>query len=133
MEDNGGEMFVSQVDPEIREAMRKVIKYLEDAHNIKAKKVNFKKFKKSTTLWFSPMSADADKDFLAKISNQKYKNTLSSLFWLWLKWLTFSSDHTLVALFTAFFERFNMRRDSEVQLKLKREGQELKQEYRVRV
>lgn len=131
MEDNGGEMLVSQIDPEIRAAMKKVIKYLEDAHNIKAKKVTIQKFKKTTALWFAPMSAGADKDFLSKISNQKHKSNFSTLFWLWLKWLTFSSDHTLVALFTAFFERFNMNRGSDIQIKLKEEGNQLKREFRV--
>ncbi|KAJ8679442.1 hypothetical protein QAD02_015229 [Eretmocerus hayati] len=127
MEDDGGQILVSSVDPEIKESMRKVVTYLEKAYNIKAKKVNIRKFKKGLPLWFSCMATEPDKGFAFELSNRQGQ---INLIWEYLKWLSFTSNHTFVALITATFERFNFSHGSETQIKLKKECTELQQEFK---
>lgn len=129
MEDDGGEsIFVSSVDPEIKEAMRKVIFYFDEAYNIKAKKVNFRQFKKTLALWFALISSEPEKDFSFELSDRKYRK---NLFWEFFKWFTRTSDHTFIALVTALIERFTNDHGSEAQTKLRQEIQELREEFKV--
>lgn len=130
MEDDGGEsIFVSRVDPEIKEAMRKVIFYFEKAHNVRAKKVNFRQFKKSLVLWFALISSEPEKDFSFELGDRKYRK---NLFWEFFKWITCTSDHTFIALMTALIERFTNTHGSEAQAKLKQEIRELREEFQVK-
>ena len=128
MEDDGGQMLVSSVDPEIRESMRRVVNYLEKAYNIKPQKVNFSQFKKTLPLWFACMTTEPDKDFSYELTNRTGR---VNLVWEYLKWITFTSDHTIVALVTATFERFNVRHSSGYHNKLKQECRRLQQEFKV--
>lgn len=130
MEDDGGQLLVSAVEPEIKESMRRVVQYFEKAHNVKATKVNVRKFKKSLPLWFACMATEPGKNFAFEMSNRK---GISNVIFEWLKYITFCSDHTLSALLTCTFERFNAQYGSEVTLKLMQECRELQQEFKVRI
>ncbi|XP_014205027.1 fatty-acid amide hydrolase 2 isoform X2 [Copidosoma floridanum] len=126
MEDSGGEMLVSSVDPEIKESMRRVVDYFERAHKVKPTKVEIRKFKKSLSLWLARMSSRDGKDFSYEMSNCTGRLNVA---WELLKWITFTSEHTIAALVTATFERLNVGYGSELHGKLKQEGKELQLEF----
>lgn len=126
MEDDGGQYLTSPVEPEIKEAMRKVVRYLEKAHKIKATKVNIRKLKKSIALWMANMSCKDEKDFTYELSNRDGHITL---WWEFLKWTFFMSNHTLIALLTATFERFAVKHGSDEHSKLIQESRDLYREF----
>lgn len=128
MEDDGGQYFTSPVDSEIREAMRKVVQYLEKAHKIKATKIHIKKMKKSIALWMANMSCKDEKDFTYELSNRVGH---INLWWELLKWTLFLSNHTLIALLTATFERFAVKHGSDKHTKFIQESKELYREFQV--
>ncbi|XP_068968973.1 fatty-acid amide hydrolase 2-A isoform X1 [Bombus flavifrons] len=126
MEDDGGQYFTSPVESEIREAMRKVVQYLEKAHKIKATKIHIKKMKKSIALWMANMSCKDEKDFTYELSNRAGH---INLWWEFLKWTLFLSNHTLIALLTATFERFAVKHGSDKHTKFIQESKELYREF----
>ncbi|OAD58275.1 Fatty-acid amide hydrolase 2 [Eufriesea mexicana] len=126
MEDDGGQFLTSPVEPEIKEAMRKVVRYLEQTHKVKATKLNIKKLKKSIELWLANMSCKDEKDFTYELSN---RDGHINLWWEFLKWTLFMSNHTLIALLTATFERFAVKHGSEKHAKLIQESRDLYQEF----
>lgn len=128
MEDDGGQLLTSPVELEIKEAMRKVIRYLEKAYKVKVTKLNIRKLKKSTALWMANMSCKDEKDFTYELSN---RNGHINLWWEFLKWIMFMSNHTLIALLTATFERFAVKHGSDQHTKLIQESRELYREFQV--
>lgn len=126
MEDDGGQFLTSLVDPEIKEAMRKVVQYLDKAYKIKATKLNIRKMKKSIDLWMANMSCKGEKDFTYELSN---RNGRINLGWEFLKWAMFMSNHTLIALLTAMFERFTVKHGTERYSKLIQESRDLYWEF----
>ncbi|XP_076232369.1 fatty-acid amide hydrolase 2 isoform X2 [Calliopsis andreniformis] len=122
MEDDGGQFLTSLVDLEIKEAMRKVVQYLDKAYKIKATKLNIKNLKKSIALWMANMSCKDEKDFTYELSN---RNGRINLWWEFLKWAMFMSNHTLIALVTAAFEKFTVKHGSEKHAKLIQESKDL--------
>jgi fatty acid amide hydrolase 2 len=129
MEDDGGQYLTSPVDPEIKNAMKRVLSYFEKAHKIKATKLNVKKLRKSIALWLANMTCKDDKDFSYELSNrQGYLNI-----WLeFIKWFFFMSNHTLVALLTAIFEKCGMKHGSEQHVTLIQQSKDLFLEFKVR-
>lgn len=127
MEDNGGQFLVSPVDREIKESMRKIVNYLEKAHKVKATKIQMKKMKMSLAYWMAAMTSENGKDFSYELSN---RNGQINVWWELMKWFFFMSNHTLIALFTAAFEKFNIKVGSEKHTKLIQGGRELYQEFR---
>ena len=101
MEDDGGQFLTSPVDPEIKASMRRVVRYLDKAYKIKATKLGIRKLKKSIDLWMANMSCKDEKDFTYELSNRQGH---INLWWEFLKWTVFMSNHTLIALLTATFE-----------------------------
>lgn len=128
MEDDGGQHLISPVDPEIKTAMRRVLNYFEKAHKVKAKKLNVKKLKKSLALWLANMTCKDDKDFSYELTN---RHGHLNIWWEFVKWMLFTSNHTLVALLTATFEKFGMKHGSEKHVRLIEESKELFQEFKV--
>lgn len=128
MENNGGQFLVSPVDREINESMRKIVNYLEKAHKIKATKIQMKKMKMSLAYWMAAMTGEKGKDFAYELSNRKGQ---INVWWELIKWFFFMSNHTLIALMTSAFEKFNMSIGSEQHTKLIQGGRELYQEFRV--
>ncbi|XP_012235122.1 fatty-acid amide hydrolase 2 isoform X2 [Linepithema humile] len=128
MEDDGGQYLISPVDPEIKDAMRRIVNYFEKAHKIKATKVNVKKLKKSMALWLANMACKDDKDFSYELTNRKGHITI---WWEFIKWLLFMSNHTLVALFTATFEKLSaIKYGNEEHGRLIQQSKDLYQEFR---
>ncbi|KAF7380722.1 hypothetical protein HZH66_014098 [Vespula vulgaris] len=127
MEDDGGQYFVSPVDQEIKCAMRKVVLHFEKAYKIKATKIHVRKFKKSIALWLANMTSKDNKDFSYELSN---RNGNINILWEFVKWLMFLSNHTLIALLTATFERFGIKHGSEQYTKLIQESKDLYQEFK---
>nr|XP_033341813.1 fatty-acid amide hydrolase 2 [Megalopta genalis]XP_033341823.1 fatty-acid amide hydrolase 2 [Megalopta genalis]XP_033341832.1 fatty-acid amide hydrolase 2 [Megalopta genalis]XP_033341838.1 fatty-acid amide hydrolase 2 [Megalopta genalis]XP_033341847.1 fatty-acid amide hydrolase 2 [Megalopta genalis] len=126
MEEDGGQYLTSPVDPEIKTAMRDVIRYLKMAHKVNATKVDIKKMKKSITLWTANMTCKDEKNFLYELTNRKGH---INIWWELLKWMLFISNHTLIALFTAMFERFAVKYGSKKHTQLIQESKELSQEF----
>ncbi|XP_031844644.1 fatty-acid amide hydrolase 2-B [Nomia melanderi] len=126
MEDDGGQYLTSPVDLEIKKAIREVIRYLEIAHKIKATKLNIKKLKKSINLWTANMSCKDERDFAYELTNRTGRINIC---WEFLKWITFTSNHTLIALFTAMFERFMVKYGTEKHTKLIEESKDLSKEF----
>ncbi|XP_026823822.1 fatty-acid amide hydrolase 2-B isoform X2 [Ooceraea biroi] len=127
MEDDGGQHLVSPVDPEIKNAMKRVLNYFEKAHKVKATKLNVKKLKKSLGLWLANMTCKDDKDFSYELTNRQGRLNI----WLeFIKWMLFMSNHTLVALITAAFEKFGMKHGSEQHVRLMQQSKDLFQEFK---
>ncbi|XP_076386772.1 fatty-acid amide hydrolase 2 isoform X2 [Megachile rotundata] len=126
MDGDGGQFFTSAVDPEIKEAMKKVVHYFEKAHKIKATKLNIRKLKKSIALWMANMSCKDEKDFTYELSN---RNGHITLWWEFLKWMLFMSNHTLIALLTAMFERFAVKHGSDKHMQFMQESKDLYREF----
>ncbi|XP_014468822.1 PREDICTED: fatty-acid amide hydrolase 2 [Dinoponera quadriceps] len=127
MEDDGGQRLISPVDPEIKATMKKVLNYFEKAHNIKATKINVKKLRKGLALWLANMTCKDDKDFSYELTNRQGHINIGLEF---IKWVLFMSNHTLVALFTAMFEKCGMKYGSEEHVKLMQESKDLSQEFK---
>lgn len=130
MEDDGGQYLVSPVDPEIKDAMRRILNYFEKAHKIKATKLTVKKLKKGIALWLANMTAKDEKDFSYELTNRKSQINIC---WEFVKWMLFMSDHTLVALFTAAFEKLGMKHGSEKHARLMQQSKDLRQEFKVQL
>ncbi|GAB1868875.1 Fatty-acid amide hydrolase 2 [Camponotus japonicus] len=127
MEDDGGQYLISPVDPEIKDAMRRILKYFEKAHKIKATKLSIKKLKKGIALWMANMTAKDDKDFSYELTNRKGHINIC---WELVKWMLFMSDHTLVALLTVTFEKFGIKYGSEEHSRLMQQSKDLRQEFK---
>ncbi|XP_077268343.1 fatty-acid amide hydrolase 2-B [Temnothorax americanus] len=127
MEDDGGQYLISPVDPEIKAAMKRVVNYFEKAHKIKATKLNIKMLKKSTAFWLANMACKDEKDFSYELTNRKGQLNI----WLeFIKWMLFMSNHTLIALFTAMFEKFGIKHGSEKHVRLMQQSKDLYQEFK---
>jgi len=128
MEDDGGQYLISPVDPEIKAAMKRVVNYFEKAHKVKATKLNIRMLKKSTALWLANMSCKDEKDFSYELTNRKGQLNI----WLeFIKWVLFMSNHTLIALVTAIFEKFGLKHGSEKHVRLMQQSKDLYQEFKV--
>ncbi|KAL6448125.1 hypothetical protein ACFW04_000268 [Cataglyphis niger] len=127
MEDDGGQYLISPVDPEIKDAMKKTLNYFEKAHKIKATKLSIKKFKKGVALWLANMTAKDEKDFSYELTN---RNGHINICWEFVKWILCMSDHTLVALITAAFEKCGLKHGSEEHVRLMQQSKDLCQEFK---
>ncbi|XP_048510685.1 fatty-acid amide hydrolase 2-B isoform X2 [Athalia rosae] len=127
MEDDGGQLLVSPVEPEIKEGLKRVVDYLERVHNVKAKKVNIKKFKKSIELWLANMSAKDGKGFAWELSNRTGD---LNIWWKFAQWFTFMGHHTLIALITVLVESFGIKYGTEKHVKLIQESRDLILEFK---
>lgn len=128
MEDDCGQRLISPVDPEIKAVMKRVVNYFEKAHKIKATKLNIEMLRKSIPLWLANMACKEGKDFSYELTNRKYQLNL----WLeFIKWMLFMSNHTLVALLTAIFEKSGIKHGSEKHVQLMLQSKVLYQEFKV--
>lgn len=128
MLDDGGQLLVSPVDHEIKDGIKRVVKYLETAHKVKAKKVEIKKMKKSLALWLANMTSPDGKDFAHELANRKGRISLG---WEFVKWFTRTGSHTFIALVTAAFESLKFKHGSEERSTLIQQSRELYQEFKV--
>lgn len=126
MEDDGGQLLVSPVDPEIKDAMRRVVNYMEKAHKVKAKKVKLSKFKKTLPMWLANMSAGPDKGFAYELANRQGR---INVLWEMIKIPFFLSNHTLVAIITTVVEMFGVKHGTEIYHKLIQESKDFYREF----
>lgn len=109
--DTGG-TFVSPVNSEIILLLRKLVYHLEKNLKLKPEKIEMKAFAKSSELWVGNMTNDGPK-FQEQLSNLQGNINL----WLeFFKWIFRCSNHTLIALCTALFERMGPKYNSEEHL-----------------
>ncbi|KAJ8315772.1 hypothetical protein KUTeg_007922 [Tegillarca granosa] len=95
MEDDGGSMLPSSVDPELKKAQRQVITHLEEQLGIKVETVNIGKMKFSLEMWSAKMSTAGGTSFCEYMADRKGSvNAVAEYF----KWLVGMSNHTLPAI-----------------------------------
>lgn len=126
-ENDTGNPFVSPVHPEIREKLKGVVKYLEDAHNLKVCKYENKRFKKSLNMWMACMKADGGPRFQHQLANLEGSINVPLEC---LKWVFRLSPHTLVGLLTCIVENSGIKYGSELHDKLVKERDQLKLELK---
>lgn len=109
-ENDGGGRFVSDVDDDIRNGIRRVVNYLRQEIGVEVKRVQFPEFRQSAAMWFANMKDDSGYNFGHQLSNLQYEvNPYTEL----LKWVFGASKHTLIALFTVILEKMQCRYGSD--------------------
>lgn len=97
-ETDGGSYFVSPVDNDIRMAMDKVIRHLQNALNVKPQRVQLPKLKQSTSIWLANMKDENVPGFDSQLANLDGRiNPYVEM----LKWLVGMSKHTFIGIMTA--------------------------------
>lgn len=99
-ESDGGSFLVSPVDPDIKEAIQKVAAHFKRTLKVETvKKVQIEKFRKSIPIWMAAMKTKKAISFDRQLANLEGKiNPWMEL----LKWPFGQSNHTFVAILTAF-------------------------------
>lgn len=101
-EDDMGSMFVSSVHPDIKDNMKKVVAHLEQAHKIKAVKLENKRFKKSINMWLAMMKVKDGPNFGQQLVNLEGN---FNIYLELIKWMFRLSNHTLIGLITCLVEK----------------------------
>lgn len=105
-ENDGGSLFVSPVDYDIRMALDKVIRHLQTSLKAKPQRVKLSKMKKSTPIWLTNMKDGHSIGFDAQLANLNGRiNPYIEIF----KWLIGQSKHTFIAIMTAITERIDVQ------------------------
>lgn len=124
-EHDQGNPFITPVHPEIRNKLRNVVKYLEDAHDIKAQKIENKRFRKSLNMWLAGMKADGGPNFQMQLANLEGSINVPLEF---LKWIFRMSSHTFIGLVTCVVENTGIKYGSDTYHKMIKERDQLKLE-----
>lgn len=103
MEDDCGGRLVSPVEPEIKEAIRKIKMFLKRTHGIVAEEQHIPEMRHSMAMWFAKMKATGPSQLPRELANNKgsvnvYKELFKMLFGL--------SNHTFPVLTVAVLEQF---------------------------
>ncbi|OWF55125.1 Fatty-acid amide hydrolase 2 [Mizuhopecten yessoensis] len=105
MLDDGGSLFVSPVDKQLKEAQCKVEKYLEEKLKLKVERVNIHRMRYGLEVWTAKMNSGGGKKFAEFMSDDNGRvNCVVEL----LKWLVGCSQHTLPAISLGIVESFSM-------------------------
>jgi len=95
MEDDGGSPLTTRVHPDIKAAMKKVIRHLDKAYGIKAQKLTLEKMKYSTYLFFTKFASGNKYPFTQELTLRKGQiNPFVEL----VKWPFGLSKHTLMGI-----------------------------------
>lgn len=125
-EDDGGELFVSPVDHDIRIAMDKVMRHVENGLSVKPKLVHFDKLRHSLELWEESINADINMDFEYELTNKQERiNPYTEL----LKWCIGKSKQTIPAIVYVIKYRWGTDFDSPKHRTLVNECDELRREF----
>ncbi|KAL5011058.1 hypothetical protein ScPMuIL_013363 [Solemya velum] len=104
MEDDGGSLLASNVDPQLKEAQIKAVIYIEQNFNLTVKKVKLHRFKYSLEMWSALMYSSGGTSFCEYMGNMEgVVNPFPEL----LKWLVGRSKHTLPAIGLGIGEKFD--------------------------
>lgn len=116
MEDDSGGRLVSPVEPEIKEAIRKIKAFLKRTHGIVAQEQHLPELRHSMAMWFAKMKAEGPSQLPRELANNKgsvnvYKELLKMLFGF--------SNHTFPVLSVGVLEQLQAvlgRSDSHLRL-----------------
>lgn len=97
-ETDGGSLFVSPVDTDIRIAMDKVIRHLKNALKVKPQRVELSKLKRSSSIWLANMKDENVPGFDCQLANL---NGRINPYLEMLKWIFGLSKHTFIGIMTA--------------------------------
>ncbi|XP_013199410.1 fatty-acid amide hydrolase 2-B [Amyelois transitella] len=100
--------LVDPVDPEITEAMKKVIKFLNEQHNLEAEEKNIERLQKSVPIWFTTMKSGNNFERLIM-----KKRGIGAILFEMLKNLIGCSGNTFIGLFTALTDYTGVQYGSE--------------------
>lgn len=129
MDDDSGSVLVSPVEKEIKEALHKVIKYFDKAHNAHTQKVSLSKMKYSMAIWFAKMRVPEGSQLPVELADNKGKvNIIKEI----LKFPFGLSHHTLPILCIGLLEKFNPQYNSPKHLNFVNMCKELLEEFQVR-
>ncbi|XP_048768170.2 fatty-acid amide hydrolase 2-A-like [Ostrea edulis] len=95
MFDDGGSVLVSHVEPEIKQAQLRVVRYLRDTLGVQVEELKLSKVKYSFEMWAAKMALSGGTDFATYMAN--FDGRVNCLVEL-LKWLLGRSHHTLPAI-----------------------------------
>lgn len=103
IEDDGGSLFVSRVDPELKAVQQQVCQYLGKEHGVDIAEVKLEKLASSLQIWSNMMSAAGGPSFCDLMGTEK---TTVNPFWEMLKSSVGLSNHTLPAIGLGIMEKF---------------------------
>lgn len=101
MEDDGGNFWISKVDPELKAAQKRVIDHFEKEHGVKAQKVNIEKMKLSLRMCIVMMLGKHRYLISEEMVNRKGK---ANVYVELIKWMFRFSNHTWSTLLLATAE-----------------------------
>ncbi|XP_074040360.1 fatty-acid amide hydrolase 2 isoform X1 [Leptinotarsa decemlineata] len=124
-ETDTGSVMVSAVAGEIRELFSKIAKHLDKAHGVKATKVSYKRFSKSSPMWFANMKSPNGPKFQEQLAN--LDGSINPYMEL-LKWVFRQSEHTFIAIATCLLENGGIKHGDEKYDYLVNERNDLRRE-----
>ncbi|XP_017068843.1 fatty-acid amide hydrolase 2-A [Drosophila eugracilis] len=101
-ESDGGGRLISAVDPDLRQAMTRVVEHLREKFGSqKVERIQLPQFRQSAAIWFANMRDDSGHGFAYQLGNLEHDiNTYLELF----KWFFGASKHTFIGLSTAIMD-----------------------------
>ncbi|XP_068147931.1 fatty-acid amide hydrolase 2-A [Drosophila tropicalis] len=125
-ESDGGAKLVSSVDPDLSEALQKVVKHLNAKFGTKqVERIQLPQFKQSAAIWFANMRDDSGHGFAYQLGNLDHDiNT----YWELCKWLVGASKHTFIGLTTAIMDSAQCKHGSSKYQHLVRKRNDLRDE-----
>lgn len=125
-ESDGGSLFVSPVDYDIRVAMDKVIRHLQIALKAKPQRTKLAKLKESISIWMANMKDEQEVGFDAQLANL---NGRINPYVEMLKWLVGASHHSFIAIMTAITDRIGVKYGTPEYYEKVKERDELRREF----
>lgn len=124
---DGGAALVTPVDPDLKQALDKVVKHLRNTVKAEVKKVAIPALRQSAPIWFAGMRVKESIDFDVQLANFDGK---INVWWELLKLLFGQSNHTFIALLTCITERYGVQYGTEKHSKLLETKRQLYQEFK---
>lgn len=125
-DDCGGEL-VSPVDPDLKEAMEKVVKYLRETVKADVTHIRNRTMKYSAPIWFAGMKEKDAPGFDLQLTDNTKRLNVGLEF---AKWFIGQSKHTFVALFTILLDTIGIAYGSPVHKEMLRKEEKLSQEFK---
>lgn len=126
-DDDGGSIFVSSVDQDIKTSMNNVVQYLQKTHGIVAEKVTLDLLQQSEPIWSNKTKSKFGPRMLRLLSNDKGK---VNLIWELGKKFLGLSHHTFIALCTAVWECLGPKYGSPAYDEMVRKGDILEKQFK---
>ncbi|KAK3580690.1 hypothetical protein CHS0354_017971 [Potamilus streckersoni] len=104
IEDDGGSLFVSTIDPQLKAAQLKVVTFLEETYRVTVEHVCLSKLKYSLEMWSARMSSSDGTSFCQYMANC---NGQVNPYLEFFKWIFRCSNHTLPAIGLGLVEKLD--------------------------